>query len=134
MNYWLKIKIILAASALCFCTNTWSAELYVISNSALSIDPGALKAIFLGDTQFSGSVKLDVTDNSAAQTVFLSKVIGMDKAKYDAAWVKKSFRDGVTQPPARSSDAEVLDFVKKTPGAIGYVTTTPSGVKVIQQY
>lgn len=134
MNYWLKIKIILAASALCFSAKAWSAELYVISNSALSIDPGALKAIFLGDTQFSGSVKLDVTDNSAAQTVFLSKVIGMDKAKYDAAWVKKSFRDGVSQPPARGSDAEVIDFVKKTPGGVGYVISAPAGVKIIQQY
>ena len=134
MNYWLKIKIILAASALCFCTTAWSAELYVISNPALSIDPGALKSIFLGDTQFSGSVKLDVTDNNAAQAVFLSKVIGMDKAKYDAAWVKKSFRDGVSQPPARSSDAEVIDFVKKTPGGVGYVISAPAGVKIIQQY
>ena len=134
MNYWLKIKIILAASALCFSGELWSAELYVISNSALSIDPGGLKAIFLGDTQFSGSVKLDVTDNSAAQAVFLSKVMGMDKAKYDASWVKKSFRDGVTQPPARGSDAEVIDYVKKTPGGVGYVISAPTGVKIIQQY
>jgi hypothetical protein len=134
MNYWLKIKILLAASALCFSTKAWSAELYVISNQALSIEPSALKAIFLGDTQFSGFVKLDVTDNSAAQNVFLSKVVGMDKAKYDAAWVKKSFRDGINQPPVRGSDAEVIDFVKKTPGGVGYVITAPVGVKIIQQY
>jgi hypothetical protein len=134
MNYWLKIKILLAATALCLSSNAWSAELYVISNSALTIDPSALKSIFLGDTQFSGSVKLDVTDNNAAQSVFLSKVIGMDKAKYDAAWVKKSFRDGVSQPPARGSDAEVIEFVKKTPGGVGYVITAPAGVKIVQQY
>ena len=120
--------------ALGYGVQTWSAELYVISNPGLNIEPAALKPIFLGDTQFSGSLKLEVTDNSAAQAVFLSKVIGMDKAKYDAAWVKKSFRDGVNQPPVRGSDAEVIDFVKKTPGGVGYVITAPIGVKIIQQY
>lgn len=108
--------------------------LYVVCNPGLTLDPGAIKAVFLGETQFSGSVKLEPTDNAAAQAAFLSKVMGMDKEKYDAVWVKKSFRDGVSQPPARSVDAEVIDFVKKTPGGVGYVTAAPAGVKVVQQY
>ena len=134
MNNWWKTKITVAAFALCCAAQAFSAELYIISDPGLSIEPAAVKAIFLGETQFSGSVKLEVTDNAAAQEVFLAKVMGMDKAKYDALWVKKSFRDGVNQPPARGSDAEVIDFVKKTPGAVGYVISAPTGVKVIQQY
>jgi hypothetical protein len=134
MNYWWKTKIITAVFALCFAAPALSAELYIIANPSLKIDPGDVKAIFMGDTQFNGSVKLEVTDNAAAQAVFLTKALGMDKAKYDAAWVKKSFRDGVNQPPSRGSDGEVLDFVKKTPGAVGYVITAPAGVTVIQQY
>ena len=134
MNYWWKIRVIVTAFALCYAVQAMSAELYVISNSGLNVEPAELKAIFLGDTQFSGSVKLDVTDNTAAQAVFLSKALAMDKAKYDALWVKKSFRDGVNQPPARGSDTEVIDFVKKTPGGIGYVISEPAGVKVIQKF
>ena len=134
MNNWWKTKNIVAALCLCYATQGLSAELYVIANPGLTVEPAALKPIFLGETQFSGSVKLEVTDNTAAQAVFLSKVIGMDKAKYDSVWVKKSFRDGVNQPPSRGSDAEVIDFVKKTPGGIGYVITAPAGVKVIQEY
>lgn len=134
MNNWWKIKITVALATLLFASHAYTAELYIIANPALAVDAGAVKAIFLGDTQFSGSVKLEPTDNNATQAVFLSKVMGMDKAKYDAFWVKKSFRDGVNQPAARGADAEVIDFVKKTPGAIGYVSTAPAGVKVIQQY
>jgi ABC-type phosphate transport system substrate-binding protein len=133
MNYWWKSKKMLAVIALLMAPQAYCGDLYIIANQALNIEPAALKAIFTGETQFSGSVKLDPTDNAAAQEVFLSKVMGMAKDKYDAYWVKKSFRDGVTQPPARSSDTEVIEFVKKTPGGVGYVVTTPAGVKVIQQ-
>jgi hypothetical protein len=134
MNKW-RIKSL--AAAVLLCGASWQASaagLYVICNSGLSIAPDAVKAIFLGETQFSGSVKLEPTDNAAAQAAFLGKVMGMEKDKYDAVWVKKSFRDGITQPPSRAMDAEVVDFVKKTPGGVGYVATEPVGVKIIQQY
>ena len=134
MNYLSITKIITLAFTLCFAGQAFSAELYIISNSGLSVDAGSVKSIFMGETQFSGSTKLEPTDNSAAQAVFLSKLMGIDKAKYDAIWVKKSFRDGVTQPPARGSDAEVIEFVKKTPGAIGYVISAPAGVKIVQEF
>ena len=129
-----KTKCIVVAFALCHYAQALSVELYVITNPGLSIEPAEVKSIFLGETEFSGSVKLEVTDNAAAQTVFLSKVMGMDKAKYEALWMKKSFRDGVIQPTQRGSDAEVINFVKNTPGAIGFVINTPAGVNVIQQY
>jgi hypothetical protein len=113
---------------------SFAAALYVICNSELTITPDAVKGIFLGETQFSGSIKLEPTDNVAAQTDFLSKVMGMEKEKYDASWVKKSFRDGINPPQSRGSDMEIIEFIKQTPGGIGYVLTAPSGVKVIQQY
>jgi hypothetical protein len=134
MNYTWKTILIIIASICSYSASLSAAELYIISNSGVSIEPTAIKGIFLGDTQFSGSVKLDVTDNNAAQSIFLAKALGIDKAKYDALWVKKSFRDGINQPPTRGSDGEVLEFVKKTPGAVGYVITAPEGVKIIQQY
>lgn len=128
------IRIILLTLFLSYSSLSFSAELYVISNSALSIEPDTVKSIFLGETEFSGSTTLEQTDNQAAQAVFLSKVMGMEKAKYESLWVKKAFRDGVNQPPVRATDMEVIEFVKKTPGGVGYVTTQPTGVKIIQQY
>jgi hypothetical protein len=56
----------------------------------------------------------------------------MDAAKYNGIWTKKSFRDGLTPPAVKSGDAEVIEFVKRTSGAIGYASSAPAGVKVIQ--
>lgn len=134
MNSVYLLKKILLVFLIAFNFPAIGAELYVIANSSLSVDAASLKSIFLGETQFSGSTKLEPTDNSAAQAVFLNKVLSMDKAKYDGLWVKKSFRDGVNQPTARGSDAEVIEFVKKTPGGIGYVISPPQDVKVVQQF
>lgn len=134
MNYLLVTKLIVITCSLCFAMQATSAELYIISNQSLTVDPATLKSIFLGDSQFAGSVKLEPTDNTVAQPVFLNKLMGIDKAKYDALWVKKSFRDGVNQPPARGTDAEVIDFVKKTPGGIGYVVSPPTGVKIVKEF
>jgi ABC-type phosphate transport system substrate-binding protein len=57
----------------------------------------------------------------------------MDNVKYSHVWTKKLFRDGLAQPALKSGDAEVIAYVKRTPGAIGYVSSTPAGVKVIRK-
>ena len=38
----------------------------------------------------------------------------------------------MTAPESRASDLTVIEFVKRTPGAVGYVTTdAPKGVTVL---
>ena len=113
--------------------NVLAGAVVVIANSGTTISAGEVKDVFLGEKQFAGSIKLIPVDNSAAQEAFLSKYLQMDATKYNGIWTKKSFRDGLTPPPAKSSDAEIIEFVKKTPGAVGYVGSgNPSGVNVIQ--
>jgi ABC-type phosphate transport system substrate-binding protein len=109
-----------------------AAGVVVIANSDTSVSSDDVRDIFLGEKQFAGSTKLIVIDNAALQNSFLSQVMHMDAAKYNGIWTKKSFRDGLTPPAVKSGDAEVIEFIKRTPGAIGYVSSTPAGVKVIQ--
>jgi ABC-type phosphate transport system substrate-binding protein len=109
-----------------------AAEVVIISNSGMSVSADEVRDIFLGEKQFTGSTKLDVIDNAALQGEFLSKVMHMDAAKYHSIWTKKSFRDGLTPPAVKTSDAEVIEYVKRTPGAIGYVSTKPAGVSVVK--
>jgi hypothetical protein len=110
------------------------ADVYVIANSSVQIGAGDVREVFLGNMQFAGGAKLTPVDNGPAQAEFLSKAVKMEPDRYNAAWTKKTFRDGVNAPPVKSGDAEVLEFVKRTPGAVGYVTTAPSGVTVVQKY
>jgi len=111
-----------------------SAELYVIANKATLITPEEIKDVFLGEKQFSGSVKLAPVDNASLQEEFVVKVLKMNNEKYNNFWTKKSFREGINQPVTRSGDAEVMEFVMRTPGAIGYVRRASKGVSVIKQY
>lgn len=110
------------------------ADVYVIAHSSVQLGAGDVREVFLGNMQFAGGAKLQPVDNGPAQGEFLSKAVKMEPDRYNAAWTKKTFRDGVNAPPVKSGDAEVLEFVKRTPGAVGYVTSAPSGVTVVQKY
>ena len=110
----------------------YAADVVVIANPNVSVSADDVRDIFLGEKQFAGDVKLIVVDNAAMQSTFLSQVMQMDANKYNGIWTKKSFRDGLTPPAVKSGDAEVAAFIRRTPGSIGYVSSAPSGVKVIK--
>jgi ABC-type phosphate transport system substrate-binding protein len=109
-----------------------AGDIVVISNSGIVVSADEIRDIFLGEKQFAGDTKLVVVDNAALQVGFLAKYMHMDAAKYNGIWTKKSFRDGLTPPAVKSGDAEVFEFVKRTPGAIGYVSSATAGVKIVQ--
>lgn len=110
------------------------AEVFVIAHPSVQVASGDVRDVFVGDKQFAGSVKLVPVDNGAAQEQFLAKALRMESAKYNSAWTKKSFREGLNPPAVKSGDAEVIEFVKRTPGAVGYVTSQPSGVTIVQRF
>ena len=109
-----------------------AAGVVVIANPDVSVSADEVRDIFLGEKQFAGDVKLVVIDNAAMQNTFLSQIMQMDVNKYNGIWTKKSFRDGLTPPAVKSGDAEGSEFIKRTPGSIGYVSSAPAGVKVIK--
>ena len=109
-----------------------AADVVVISNQGTTISAGDVRDIFLGEIQFAGRTKLVPIDNAALQDSFLSKFMQMDAAKYNGIWIKKSFREGLVPPAVRPNDAEVISFVKRTPGAVGYVSSAPEGVNVVR--
>lgn len=111
-----------------------AGDIYVIANNALALGADEIRDVFVGDKQIAGSTKLVPIDNSAAHKDFLDKVVKLDAGKYTNIWAKKGFRDGLNPPPLKSGDAEVIAVVKATPGAVGYVTTKPDGVKILQKY
>lgn len=106
----------------------------VIANASVTLSADEVKELYLGEKQLAGSVKLVPVENTAEQESFLVKVLHIDIAKYSTRWTKKAFREGLTAPSAKGSDADVIAYVKATPGAVGYVGAPSSGVKVLQKY
>jgi hypothetical protein len=131
-----KLVVLAAAGLVALASSAARAgDLYVISNSSTTVSAADVREIFLGEKQFVGSVKLIPVDNAAAQDQFLAKVMKMEPAKYTSSWTKKSFRDGVSPPPIKGSDAETIELVKQTAGAVGYVgMTPPAGVNVVGKF
>jgi ABC-type phosphate transport system substrate-binding protein len=127
-------RTLLAALLAAACGTVQAAEVYVIANAPLDLTPEEVKEIFLGEVQFAGALKLQPVDNAGAQNEFLARVLKMSGTKYQGTWTKKAFRDGLNAPPLKATDAEVLGFVRNNPGAIGYVSTAPSGVRIVGRF
>jgi len=128
-----KILILFSITLLALSTQgAFAGDIVVITNSGVTISTVEIKDVFLGEKQFAGSTKLVVIDNKSVQEKFLSKFLGFDIAKYNSIWTKKSFRDGLNPPSTKQNDSEVIEFVKQTPGAVGYVSTSPEGVNIVR--
>lgn len=111
-----------------------AGNVYVIAHSSVELTQAELREVYLGDKQFVGPIKLAPTDNAAVQADFLEKVITMEASKYGALWTKKGFRSGLAAPAIKAGDAEVINFVRNTPGAVGYVSEPAQGVKLLYKY
>ncbi|MDR3419066.1 MAG: hypothetical protein P4L83_23065 [Nevskia sp.] len=112
------------------------ADLFVIANpSVTGLSTADVRDVYLGEKRFAGSTPLKPVDNAAQQSHFLSTVVKMEGDKYNSWWIKKAFRDGLVQPDVKSADVEVIEYVKATPGAVGYVgAAPPAGVTVVGKY
>jgi hypothetical protein len=106
----------------------------IIAHDSVQLSAAEVRDVFLGERQLLGDMKLVPVDNLAAHAQFLASVLQTDAPKYAARWTRKSFREGLVPPSLKGSDAEVTAFVKATAGAIGYVSTPSTGVKVLGKF
>lgn len=128
------LSCLAAAASLLAASAGWCGDLYVIANPGVTLSADDIHDVFVGDKQLAGGTKLVPMDNAALQADFLAKVVKVDATKYASIWTKKGFRDGLNPPSVKGSDTEVLNAVKNTPGAVGYVSKATADVKVLQKY
>jgi len=124
-------KFLLAALVSLACAGARGADIYVIANPQVKLSPEDVREIYLGDKEFSGDVRLAPVDNQVALAGFVVKALGMNLQRYSTLWVKKAFRDALTPPAVKATDFEVLEFVKRTRGAVGYVSSVPRDKDVV---
>jgi len=117
--------ILLAALLSLGCGSASGADIYVIAGPDVKLSVEDVRELYLGDKEFSGEVRLVPVDNQAALSEFVVKALGMNPQRYNILWVKKAFRDALNPPAVKAGDFEVLEFVKRTRGAVGYVSSVP---------
>lgn len=78
---------------------------------------------------------VDQTEKSEARGAFTSEVLAKEVQWVKSYWQKMIFSGRATPPAELSTDAQVLEFVRNNPDAIGYVgesATLPASVKAVK--
>jgi len=121
-------------------TNTFAQSFKVIvnnSNTVNSLTNKEVSDLFLKKkTKWpSGTmvVPVDLSSGSSVRENFSQKIHGKSTTAIRSFWQQAAFAGTASAPVEKSNDEDIIEFIKKTPGAIGYVSssTTLNGVKTI---
>ncbi len=108
----------------------------VAHESVPRLDVATVQRIFTGRVVELNGVQIiavNLVRGSSLRARFLASFVGQDEEKYVAYWTVRRFV-GLGMPPAElASSADVIQFVTRRPGAVGYVDASevPPGVKVL---
>lgn len=126
---------------LLLCSVAGAADSYLVvinsANPVTSVGRRDVSAFFLRRTSQwdDGTPVLPVDGpDSPARESFSKDVHGRKTAAIKSHWLQVIFSGRGVPPPAKTSDTEVIDYVKAHPGAIGYVaaTTDTQNVKLLK--
>ena len=130
----------LALALLCGSSRTVAAqEFKLVAHASLAVDaidaPTAQK-VFLKQVAKVGGAAVTPVDQAPAAAVreaFSKTVVGRPVGAVQQYWQQKIFSGGDVPPATKASDKDVVEFVKATPGAIGYVSASAAtdGVQVL---
>lgn len=117
-----------------------AAEIIIIANnnvSVSSLDASSLRDIYLGKKIFwdkKNKIMTSMLKSGKTHDDFLSRYIGKTAEQFANYWNRLVFTGSATPPVSFKTEQEIVDYVRKTDGAIGYVDsgTSNSGVKVIR--
>lgn len=135
-----RLRVILTIAAMAFCV-TWqahAADVKVIANNSVaasSVSAGDLKDVFLLDKDSLGGSHVDpvLSKGGPAHEAFIKEYLGKNDSALQAFYRSLVFTGKASMPKSLASDAEVVAYVAKTKGAVGYVgsAATTEGVKVL---
>ncbi len=101
-----------------------------------SLTKADIKNILLGNKtkwDSGGLVKLAVLSQGPVHESIVQEYTARSADQFDKYWKKQVFTGKGSSPDSFKTDAELVAFVAKTPGAFGYIAgdAKPDGVKVI---
>ena len=115
------------------------ADVVLIVNESVAIDSikkKDAKKVFLGKSKkFSDGSKVVIVIQKKGDThkEFVKAVVGKSSSQYKTYWKKLVFTGKGKQPKTVKSDADVLAYVARTKGAMGYIAggSSTDGAKVV---
>jgi len=136
----LNILYAVTGAALLLVGNAFAAEVKIIANpsvGASSVSADELKGVFLATkTSLSDGSHVEpvLEKGGATHEAFVKEYLGKTDAALQTYYRSLVFTGKASMPKMLAADAEVVAYVAKTKGAIGYVGTATStaGVKVLE--
>jgi ABC-type phosphate transport system substrate-binding protein len=115
-----------------------AGDIVVIGNANLTkLDAETVERIYTGKAVKVGDIPVtavNVTSDNPVRRRFLKTYLNRDDDVYVAYWTVRRY-SGLGAPPKElPSSAEVINYVKSTPGAIGYVEegeVLPPGLNIL---
>ncbi len=118
--------------------NGLASDIKIIANSSVaadSISVRELKSVFLGEKNRMGGAHIEpvLEKSGPAHEVFLQRYLGQSDFELQTHYRSLVVTGQGAMPKELSSDADVVNYVSQTRGAIGYVSaeTDAPGVKVL---
>jgi hypothetical protein len=130
---------LLGALAISVATAT-AADIKVIANSSVgasSVSADELKGVFLATKSSLGDgshVEPVLLKSGAVHEAFLKDYVGKSDSALETYYRSLVFTGKGSMPKAFATDAEVVSYVEKTKGAVGYVGagTSTTNAKVLE--
>jgi len=135
-----KIQSRVLAILLFGVVSAFAADIKVIVNpsvGASSVSTEELKAVFLATkTSLSDGSHVEpvLEKGGPAHEAFLKDFVGKTEAAFETYYRSLVFTGKASMPKSLASDADVVAYVAKTKGAIGYVSSSAAtpGVKTLE--
>jgi len=125
-SHWPCTWTVLLGSTL-LCTPVHAVEsiaIIVNENGPLThISKAEVREIYLGEIRFVEGIRIIPIHGPEGplKEGFLITVIGQPSKAYKLHWTRKVFQEGQSLPLVKVHPAEIIEWVKEQPGAIGYV-------------
>jgi hypothetical protein len=136
-----SVASLLVALSLLSAAPAWAEYKVIVhaSRDMSSISRATLQAVFLKKTtkwpDGATAVPVDLGENPSVREEFSKEVMARNIASVKSYWLQMIFSGRGTPPIEMTSEDEVIAFVTRTAGAVGYVSgdaTLPDGVKAIK--
>lgn len=124
------VGVVLLGTAGLFPAMAYTGDVVIICNESVTADTLSsrdIKNIFLGkNTRWEDGQKITFVMLTGDDThdAFLKLYVGKTSSQFNTYWKKKAFTGKGRIPESFGTPEELIDYVMKTPGAIGYI---PSG-------
>ena len=122
-------SMVMVAILFLFLGTASAEQLRVIGNRSVpvaSLDQKMVRNIYLGKTKlWSNGMKVVfvILDKGETQDAFLKKYVKKNHSTFTRYWKKKVFTGGGQAPLSFKKERDLVAFVEKTKGAIGFVAS-----------